>query len=85
MRGPENNGGNDVRYFDTIDDLIRAWGPNGVVYNTQNNIDVLTRPDASVQVVQAVLDRNWQLAKDPQVRAAMREKKGRPPISPQQA
>lgn len=83
MLGPENNDGSDIRYYDSVDGHIRLWGRNAVVYYTQSNIDTLAHPDASVPVVQAVLDRNFQLAKDPQVRAAMRAKKGRPPIAPQ--
>jgi len=76
----------EVRYYETVDELIGLIAGNGqgVVYHNQRNIDLLTDPDASVPVVQRVLDRQWQLARDPQVRAAMREKKGRPPVAPQQ-
>ena len=45
----------------------------------QSLIDLIPSHDVRTSVVQRVLNRNHDLARDPQVRAAMREKKGRPP------
>jgi hypothetical protein len=42
-------------------------------------------PSTRISVIQPFLDMHPDIARDPNVRAAMREKKGRPPVAPPQA
>jgi len=53
--------------------------------NRQMVIEFVGLPEVDIASAQRVLNKHLNIARDPAVREAMRAKKGRPPVTPQQA